>query len=166
MLKMKIEGTPGHKSNFHYTLKRCYTPHMKKEDLIGKWKIRREISAPDGTSKGRMWGSGFFDMYDGAQLLYQEQMCHEMQNEELLLATKFYRYHFMPEQLSIYFYQEEEGRLFMTLPILDRELKGHAECKSDSYFLQWNWINPDCFLMSYSISGPKKNIIIESEFKR
>ena len=139
---------------------------MKKEDLIGKWKIQREISAPDGTSKGRMWGSGFFDIYEGNQLLYQEQMCHETQHEELLFATKFYRYHFEPEQVSIYFYQEEDGRLFMTFPIIDGELKGYAECKSDSYSLQWNWINPDSFLTCYSISGPKKNSIIESEFKR
>ncbi len=139
---------------------------MKKEDLIGKWRIQRNISAFDGTSKGRMWGSGFFDIYEENQLLYQEQMCHETQHEEFLFATKFYRYHFTLEQVLIFFYQEEDERLFMRLPIIDGELKGLAKCKSDSYFLQWNWVNPNKFLTRYSISGQKKNIIIESEFKQ
>ena len=139
---------------------------MKKEDLIGKWKIQREISAPDGTSKGKMWGSGTFDIYEGNQLLYQEQLFHETEHENLLTATKFYRYHFAQGQVSIHFYQEEEGRLFMTLPISDGELKGYAKCKDDGYFLRWNWVNPNAFLTRYQITGPKKNTIIESEFKR
>lgn len=137
---------------------------MKKEDLIGKWKIEREISAPDGTPKGKMWGSGFFDLYEGNQLLYNEQLCHATEHDELLFATKFYRYQFGEEALSIFFYREEEGRLFMKLPL--DQLKGQAQCLQDNYTLQWNWINPDTFLTRYTITGPKKNTIIESEYKR
>lgn len=139
---------------------------MEKESLIGKWKIVREISALDGTTKGKMWGSGFFDLYEGNQLLYQEHLCHETAEEELLHATKFYRYHFAPDAVSIYFYREEEGRLFMTLPLTEKEFRGYAECKDDSYSLQWNWINPDAFFTRYQVTGPKKSMIIESEFKR
>ncbi|MCB1110411.1 MAG: hypothetical protein KDK64_05475 [Chlamydiia bacterium] len=139
---------------------------MKKEDLIGKWKIQREISALDGTSKGKMWGSGFFDLYEGNQLLYQEHLYHETEHDELLTATKFYRYHFSAEAISIYFYREEEGRLFMTLPIKTPVLKGNSKCGEDGYSLQWTWVNEETFLTRYQIIGPKKQMMIESEFRR
>ncbi|MCB1071826.1 MAG: hypothetical protein KDK96_01860 [Chlamydiia bacterium] len=88
---------------------------MNREDLIGKWKINRIMTHPDGSPKGRMMGMGQFDLYEGNQLLYQEQLWHETENEDLLFATKFYRYHFLDRSIAIYFYQEENNRLFMTL---------------------------------------------------
>jgi hypothetical protein len=139
---------------------------MKKEDLIGKWKISREIVGMDGSSKGRMWGSGVFDIHEGNQLLYQEMLYHETEKDDLLLAKKFYRYHFKPDVISIYFYKEEEGRLFLELPISPGEMKGSSMCRNDCYTLAWNWINPEKFLTRYSISGPSKSMIIESEFSR
>lgn len=137
---------------------------MNLEDLIGKWNISRILSGVDGTPQGSMRGIGQFELYEGSQLLYQEQLWHETKHEEILFATKFYRYHFGPNELSIYFYKEEENRLFMTLPLV--EMKGEALCKQDHYHLQWDWINEDYFLTRYTITGPKKDTIIESEFKR
>ena len=137
---------------------------MNREDLIGKWKINRIMTYPDGSPKGRMMGIGQFDLYEGNQLLYQEQLWHETENEDLLFATKFYRYHFSDTSIAIYFYQEENNRLFMTLN--KDELKGCATCKSDRYTLVWNWINKNHFLTRYQTIGPKKNYIIESEFLR
>lgn len=137
---------------------------MNLEDLIGKWNISRILSGIDGTPQGSMQGSGQFELYEGSQLLYQEQLWHETKHEEILFATKFYRYHFGPEKLSIYFYKEEENRLFMTLPL--GEMRGKALCKKDHYQIKWDWINADYFLTRYTITGPKKSNIIESEFKR
>lgn len=70
---------------------------------------------------------GQFDLYEGNQLLYQEQLWHETEKENILFATKFYRYHFLEDSIAIYFYQEENNRLFMTLPKDD--LRGQSFVK-------------------------------------
>lgn len=137
---------------------------MNLEDLIGKWHISRSLALLDGTPQGSMQGMGQFELYEGNQLLYQEQLWHETKNEDILFATKFYRYHFSPDKISIYFYKEENNRLFMTLPL--DQMKGETLCNQDRYLLNWDWINEDHFLTRYTIMGPKKNTVIESEFKR
>ena len=134
------------------------------EELIGKWKINREMTDPNGSPKGTMRGMGQFDLYEGNQLIYQEQLWHETDKEDLFFATKFYRYHFSDDSIDIYFYKEENNRLFLTLQ--KDELKGSASCKADNYSLVWDWINKDHFLTCYKAIGPKKNYIIESEFSR
>ena len=137
---------------------------MNSEDLIGKWKITRVMTCCKRIPKGVMHGMGQFDLYEGNQLLYQEQLWHETEKEGILFAFKFYRYHFSKDTIAIYFYQEEGNRLFM---ILNKgELKGYASCKEDHYTLIWDWINKDHFLTRYKALGPKKNYIIESEFSR
>jgi hypothetical protein len=137
---------------------------MNLEDLIGKWKISRTLSTLDGTPQGTMEGTGNFELYEKSQLLYQEQLWHATEHEDILFATKFYRYYFGPDKISIYFYKEENNRLFMTVPFQD--MKGDALCNKDCYHLQWDWINKDHFLTRYTIIGPKKNTLIESEFKQ
>ncbi len=137
---------------------------MEIENLVGKWNITRIISHPDGTPKGRMQGMGYYGICEENQLLYQEQLLHTTDEDGLFFATKFYRYHFKKKEISIYFYQEEEGRLFMTLP--KNDLRGDATCKEDRYSLVWDWVNPETFLTRYTAVGPQKNYIIESEFKR
>lgn len=137
---------------------------MNFEDLIGKWKISRTLSSLDGAAQGLMQGIGQFELYEGSQLLYQEQLWHTTEHEDILFATKFYRYHFSLDQVSIYFYKEENNRLFMTVPL--KEMRGEALCNQDRYTLKWDWISEDHFFTHYTITGPKKNTLIESEFKR
>ncbi len=137
---------------------------MNSEDLIGKWDITHSASYADGSPKGTMQGKGVFDLYEGNQLLYQEQLWHTTESDDLLFATKFYHYHFEKDQISIYFYQEEDNPLFMILP--KNILKGRAACKGDNYTLTWDWINEENFLTRYTAVGSQKNYIIESEFKR
>lgn len=140
---------------------------MNREDLIGKWKINRIMTRFDGFPKGRMLGMGQFDLYEGNQLLYQEQLWHETENKDLLFATKFYRYHFSGTSIAIYFYQQENNRLFMTLSRGEHvRYKGSASCKEDHYSLTWDWIDKNRFKTCYQTMGPKKNYIIESEFLR
>lgn len=140
---------------------------MNREDLVGKWKINRTMAHPDNSPKGRMAGVGQFDPYEGNQLLYQEQLWHETENEDLLFATKFYRYHFSKNSILIYFYQEENNRLFMTLnKRAQKGLKGDATCRSDRYTLTWEWDNKDHFVTRYHTMGPQKNYVIKSEFSR
>lgn len=152
------------KKTFVGNQKRWYPGLMKIEDLIGKWTIKRGISTSDGAPKGTMQGSCFFDIHEGGNLLYQEQLWHETEHQDLLFARKFYRYHFLNDQVDIYFYKEENNRLFLSLP--NETLKGEALCKEDHYSLQWNWINPDTFMTLYQVRGPKKELHIESEFRR
>lgn len=153
---------------------------MKYEELVGQWKIRRDVFDFSGIIKGKMRGIGLFEPYEGNQLLYQEQLWHETPQGSLLFATKFYRYHFVTDQIFIYFYREENNRLFMTLANTSQSLIGAAHCKLDRYTLKWDWINSNHFLTRYEVKsfpsneenlnpsslGAKKNYIIESEYTR
>lgn len=138
---------------------------MKSNDLAGKWKIEREVCDPSGRLQSRMQGVGNFLLLEPDELIYQEQLWHETKGNQLLFATKFYRYLFKENSIEVYFHQEEENRLFMILPI-GREMVGTSKCKEDRYHLKWDWINEDQFLTLYSIKGPKKDYKIESRFSR
>ena len=138
---------------------------MKADDLIEKWKIEREVCDPLGGVKQSMCGFGYFHPLKKHELLYQEQLWHETENQDLFFATKSYRYVFKKKEIQIYFHQEEDNRLFITLPI-GKEMSGTSTCKEDRYRLQWDWINSDIFLMRYIVKGTKKDYIIESEFKK
>ena len=138
---------------------------MKSGDLVGKWKIEREVCDPLGHLKSRMHGMGNFLLLEPDELIYQEQLWHETDGDKLLFATKFYRYFFKEDSIEVYFHQEESNRLFMTLPI-GREMIGTSKCKEDRYRLKWDWVDDDQFLTLYTIKGPQKDYTIESRFLR
>lgn len=138
---------------------------MKADDLKGKWKIKRVVCHPEGAQKSSMRGSGHFHLLNASELLYQEHLWHETENHDLLFASKAYRYIFKEEELEIYFHQEENNRLFLTLP-MKRKMTGTALCREDHYHLLWEWVNRDKFLTRYTVKGTNKDYIIESEFRR
>jgi len=138
---------------------------MKADDLIGKWKIEREVYEPQREIKQRMCGFGYFHPLKKQELLYQEQLWHETENHDFFFATKSYRYVFKKKEIQIYFHHEEDNRLFIALSI-GKKMSGTSFCKNDRYCLQWDWINSTIFLMRYEVKGTKKDYIIESEFKR
>jgi len=149
---------------------------MNQEDLIGEWRIERVMTNSNRLPTGTMKGVGYFNSYKGTQLLYRERLWHKTENGDLFLARKSYLYGFRINSINIYFHEEENKGLFMTLfrrydrNVLIKPFKqifqGHGTCKADSYFLKWNWIDKDHFTMHYQVTGPKKNYRIESRCAR
>ena len=137
---------------------------VKKEDLIGRWEISREVHTLDGAFKSKMWGEGIFTLFEEGHLLYREKLFHEMKDGELLTAKKSYRYSFEEGQILIYFHEEESNRQFLKLIPSEGNLKGEASCKADRYALEWKWLSPDAFMTTYEIQGPKKAMKIKSKY--
>ena len=126
---------------------------MKFTDLEGRWKIHRKVHNSVGKVSNLMEGLGNFLKTDKNELIYQEQLYHQIKGEKVVLATKFYRYLFERSSISIFFHKEENNRLFLVLP-----------CSNDKYKLNWSWINSKRFFMCYSVLGPKKNYLIKSRY--
>ncbi len=139
---------------------------MKQDLLIGKWKIRRGIF--DGTLKtrGHMRGVALFSPLSEDELIYHEELWHQAPRGSLHLARKSYRYCFEQEKLHIFFYNEEQNRLFLTLPFSEKKMSGEMTCGLEHYYLSWVWKRHNAFSHRFRVRGETKNYLIESEFRK
>lgn len=135
--------------------------------LAGGWRFERTI-----TSFPVMIGQALFSSYDTdpEALFYREDLKFPAPSGELLTGSREYVYRVHDGQLTIYFSNGgKQGDLFMQLNSNDRNggaLTGRHLCKADLYQGELIIIDRDRFLIRYTVTGPKKNHVLETLYSR
>lgn len=133
---------------------------------MGNWLIKRKVCTSQNRLLAQMEGVGVFTYFDMKELLYKEQLINHTKNSKTFFARKAYRYRFLNESVYIYFHEEENGRLFLTLQDVKGNMEGSAWCGLDYYQALWQWSSNHSFQIKYQIKGTKKDYFIESRFEK
>jgi hypothetical protein len=130
--------------------------------LIGKWNFGRQMSG-----QGCMSGSASFVQTAPGGLSYQESGLHQLAQGETVGFYQQYFYRHEGEDLIVRF---ADNRPFHALEFYRASGVLHADahhlCGADTYKGRYIFHDSDRFSLIWDVRGPKKNYIIETEYKR
>jgi len=135
--------------------------------LLGAWHLRRSITG-FSVMTGEAHLSPIQD--EPSALLYRETLKFPAPNGELLSGFREYIYRFDDSQLALYFSNSgKQSGLFMKLDSSspsEGELSGSHLCKADLYKGELSVIDQNQFRIRYTVTGPKKNHVLETLYSR
>jgi|GEM_PF-4267673 len=138
--------------------------------LLGTWPFTRTI-----TGYPEMRGTAQFHEFQASpsSLLYREELLFPAPNGELLPGHREYLYKFLPgltadePTLTIYFVRGAVvGELFMQLSFKNNCANGSHLCYLDLYKGMFELLSPQHLRITYSITGPKKDHRIVTDYLR
>ncbi|MBI2707255.1 MAG: hypothetical protein HYX35_02945 [Proteobacteria bacterium] len=142
---------------------------LAKEKFVffqGTWTLERTTNG-----FGKMQGTAsFFPFSDQLPaLLYREEGTFLTPQANLFDFYKEYIYFFNHEQIEVYFASGETKQdLFLSLTASpkDDSATGTHLCEKDLYLATYRFLDNDTFTLHYDVKGPKKDLKIETYFKR
>jgi len=137
--------------------------------LQGQWLIERSTNG-----HGKMEGmASFVPLQDDPQtLLYREEGEYLMPSGIASFSFfKEYMYGLNQEYLEAYFtYHGKKFGLFHRLilsEVCDKySARAYHSCGQDTYIATYQFVDSNTFTLHYDIQGPKKNLRIQTHFKR
>jgi len=131
--------------------------------FVGSWDINRivgHIGIAQGVAK--------FVLKDSHNILYREDL-NVLYNNSTKPESAYKEY--------IYIYNQDtqkimkkftDNRLFyeLTHDFNGRKAYGEHLCECDNYKATYEFLNQDCFTLSYDVRGPQKDYVIETKFTR
>lgn len=130
--------------------------------LEGAWLLGRAIDDRRRGRRGRFAGRAAFAP-EGADLVYREQGRLRLPGFETV-ATRVYRYTFPAPQLAEVRFQD--GRLFHNLDLSDGVWAAEHRCGDDLYRGTFRVAGHGCWTAAWRITGPAKDQILESVYRR
>jgi len=140
------------------------TPEQIFKSLSGKWSLNRVLGAY-GEIKGF---ATFSESRDINILDYREDFNISNFNQNSMHSYKEYEYHLFESKIVKYFKSENDQRqVFYELKFLrnDFAVAKHM-CNLDSYDAEYKFSSLGNFKLKYSVKGPHKDYIIETEFTK
>ncbi len=140
------------------------------QNLPGKWFISRTINGENIYSGHAFLTPADFSIPKALVFFYTESGTLSLPQGSFE-NFRHYTYVFFPDlmHLEIYF-DHQKKRLFQNIPLSQTEhgLTGHAhyDCMPDVYDSNYAFTNNSGFCVKHVVTGPKKNMIIESVYKR
>jgi hypothetical protein len=129
--------------------------------FTGRWLLERDLYDADGAA-GKVTGSAEFAL-DGESLSYRE---------EGVLDTGLYRgpvtrvleYRLTgPGQASVYF---DHGGFFHDVDLREGQWSSTHPCADDQYRGEYRILGPDRWQLAWSVTGPKKDDVYVTRFRR
>jgi hypothetical protein len=134
------------------------------KSLSGKWSLERILGA-----YGIIEGLATFSEGHEINILdYREDFNISNFNQNSMRSYKEYEYHLLEDKIVKYFKSENNSkRMFYELEFLsdDFAVAQHI-CNLDRYDVEYKFKNPGNFKLKYSVKGPRKDYIIETEFTK
>jgi hypothetical protein len=149
------------KENILYNERQAVKPDPQKifHGLEGVWAFNRRISGYGG-----MDGTATFIRKDGDTLLYRETGLLKLDEGPVFESYRNYIYRWNGKRITVFF---EDGRPFHELDFETNMLaRGFHECGLDLYRAAYHFKNADGFRLEWTVTGPKKDYKIETEFKK
>jgi len=134
--------------------------------LQGKWALKRSTHG-FGEMQGIAVFSPFIDQ--NPALLYREEGVFLTPQEDRFDFYREYIYFFVDGKIDVYFASEKKKQdLFVSLNPASTHCSatGSHLCKEDLYLATYRFLDDNTFTLHYDIKGPKKDLIIETVFKR
>lgn len=140
------------------------TPEQIFKSLSGRWSLNRVLGA-----YGEIEGFATFSENRDINILnYREDFNVNNFNQNSMHSYKEYEYHLFESKIMKCFKSENDQRqVFYELEFLsdDFAVAKHM-CNLDSYDVEYNFSSLGNFKLKYSVKGPRKDYIIETEFSK
>ena len=140
------------------------TPDQIFKSFSGKWNLKRVLGTY-GVIEGL---ATFSTSCDKGFILYREDFNISNFNQNSMHSHKEYEYQFNCDKIVKYFKSENVQRqIFYELKFLSNNLAvAKHVCKLDSYDVEYNFKSLCNFRLKYTVRGPNKNYVIETEFTK
>lgn len=134
--------------------------------LQGEWLLERRTNG-----HGQMQGRASFSALDNAEqsLHYREQGQHVTAMGRACSFFKEYLYTLDQGSIVVYFCASAiKGGLFYPLCFAEdgSSATGKHLCAQDLYEASYQFVNANEFILHYQITGPRKNLLIQTQFQR
>jgi len=130
--------------------------------LSGGWRLARRFDDRRIGQLGRMTGSAEFSG-PLPDLLYREAGGLQF-GDFAGAATRVYRYRFpRPDRAEVLF---EDGRFFHDLDLADGVWRAEHACGDDRYRGTFRTAGPDAWAVRWQVSGPRKDLVIVTRYRR
>ncbi len=130
--------------------------------LADDWHLARRIDDRHTKTAMHFTGTARFETMDATTLLYSEE--GRLQNGALTLnASQRYRWLFDPGGADVQF---SDGRAFHRVAPRDNRASAYHDCTPDRYDVRYRFETQDRWYQHWTVTGPRKNYILESVFTR
>lgn len=133
-----------------------------KSFLQGEWSIERRLDDRRAGQVGRLAGAAAFTP-EGAGLLYREEGRLSIGGYEGP-ALQTYRYAFpAPRRATVRF---ADGRFFHDLDLSAGGWRCSHLCGDDRYEGEFSLLEPGCWRVVWTVTGPRKDLVLDSHYRR
>lgn len=130
---------------------------------MGEWTLRRRIRDCTTGALGRLDGIARFIADDGLGLRFSESGTLSL-GDQSAQATRDYRFEVLaPDRFRVCF---ADGRLFHEAEVTGRMARAAHDCAPDLYRGRYRFDGPECWRLSWRVTGPRKDLVICSVFSR
>jgi hypothetical protein len=137
--------------------------------FLGTWEINKSVTASPNTDF-KAQGYAAFKLFknDLSTVHYNEKVniiLPSLSNTNIMIGTRkyLYKYDKLTNTISKYF---DSGSFFYNLNISNNIFTGEYLCIQDKYYARYVILNKDKFEMTYLVTGPNKNYIINNIYAR
>ena len=135
------------------------------QTFSGAWRASRKLNGePFFSGNATFTAAGNNDL-----ILYREEGFADHPGGFSALAFREYYFAISPGAFRIYFDQEQRS-LFNSVQLFSRDGcyvgSGLHYCGQDTYESEYSFHNKDLWVWNHKVSGPKKEYLLETEYRR